>query len=299
MLLRKLLSKIGVCKMAIYFSEKFKNLRKSRELTQEEIANIFHVSPQAVSRWETGVTYPDIELLPSLADFFEITVDNLLGIDVKKKEERLEEIINQISDARTKQAVDENAIDQELEIIQNGLVEFPNNLYLLDALASSFWNKAAQYKDNGQICEMKKYAEETIKIYERLASENKNYTTMPILEKYGCRYDSVRYSAIQGMAYTYHVIGEPEKAIEWAKKLPNLNCTEQMVLQRILKDEKSEERVKQLQWNIYEYSGELKYQLGLLSQYKYDFKDIPDEIERFKENIAEFEKYARSEVGFT
>ena len=39
--------------MAIYFSEKFKNLRKSRELTQEEIANIFHVSPQAVSRWET------------------------------------------------------------------------------------------------------------------------------------------------------------------------------------------------------------------------------------------------------
>jgi len=283
--------------MAIYFSEKFKNLRKSRELTQEQIADIFHVSPQAVSRWETGATYPDIELLPALADFFNITIDDLLGIDIKKKEERIEEIINQISDARSKQAVDENAIDEEFEIIQNGLLEFPNNLYLLDALANSFWNKTAQCKDNGQTDEMKKYAEETIKIYERLAGENKNYTTMPILEKYGCRYDSVRYSAIHGLAYTYYLIDETEKAIEWAKKLPNMYCTEQVVLQRILKDEKSEKRIQQLQWNIYEYSGELKYQLGLLSQFKYDFKNIPDEIERFKENIEEFEKYVR-EVGF-
>ena len=75
--------------MAIYFTEKFKNLRKSRNLTQEQIADIFHVSPQAVSRWETGITYPDIELLPALADFFSVTVDDLLGIDINKKEERV------------------------------------------------------------------------------------------------------------------------------------------------------------------------------------------------------------------
>jgi len=282
--------------MAIYFSEKFKNLRKSRELTQEEIANIFHVSPQAVSRWETGATYPDIELLPPLADFFEITVDDLLGIDIKKKEERLEEIINKIYDARSKQAADENATDEELEIIQNGLLEFPNNLYLLDALANSFWNKTAQCKDNGQMDEMKKYAGETIKIYERLVGENKNYTTMPILEKYGCSYDSVRYSAIHGIAYTYYLLNETEKSIEWAKKLPNLLCTKQVVLQRMLKDKKSEEIVQQIQNNIYEYSDVLKNQLDLLSQIKYDFKDIPDEIERFKKNIEEFKKYA--EIGF-
>ena len=75
--------------MAIYFIEKFKNLRKSRNLTQEQIADIFHVSPQAVSRWETGITYPDIELLPALADFFSVTVDDLFGIDINKKEERV------------------------------------------------------------------------------------------------------------------------------------------------------------------------------------------------------------------
>jgi len=71
--------------MAIYFSEKFKNLRKSRSLTQEQIADILHVSPQTVSRWETGATSPDIELLPLLSDLFSVTVDDLLGIDIKKK----------------------------------------------------------------------------------------------------------------------------------------------------------------------------------------------------------------------
>jgi len=70
--------------MAIHFSLKFKNLRKSRDLTQEQVADIFHVSPQAVSRWETGASYPDIESLPSIAEFFKITVDDLLGVDVIK-----------------------------------------------------------------------------------------------------------------------------------------------------------------------------------------------------------------------
>ena len=285
--------------MAIYFSEKFKNLRKSSELTQEQIADIFHVSPQAVSRWENGITYPDIEMLPALADFFNTSVDDLLGIDIKKKEERIEEIINHIVDARNRQNTDENATNELLEIFKNGLIEFPNNLYLLDGLAHTFWEKAVQCKDYKNRDEMKKYAGETIKIYERLVNEKNNYTTLPILEKYGCHYDSVRYGAIQGLAYTYSVIGEIEKAVEWAKKLPNIDCTDQMLLSRILKNEKSEERTKQLTWNVYTYSNALKYELDFLCKCKYDDLDIPNEIKRFKEDIAEFEKYAKKEVGFT
>ena len=65
--------------MAIYFSEKFKQLRRANDLTQEQIADIFHVSPQSVSRWETGANYPDIEILPHIALFFKVTVDELLG----------------------------------------------------------------------------------------------------------------------------------------------------------------------------------------------------------------------------
>jgi len=74
--------------MSAYFSEKFKQLRKEHDLTQDQIADIFHVSPQSVSRWETGVNYPDVELLPHIAGLFKVTVDELLGTEIILGEEK-------------------------------------------------------------------------------------------------------------------------------------------------------------------------------------------------------------------
>ena len=62
------------------FSEIFKALRKDKQLTQEQVAEIFGVSPQAISRWENAASYPDITLLPNIASYFETTVDDLLGV---------------------------------------------------------------------------------------------------------------------------------------------------------------------------------------------------------------------------
>ena len=50
----------------IYLSEQLRALRRARDLTQEEVASALHVSPQSVSKWERGESYPDIELLPAL-----------------------------------------------------------------------------------------------------------------------------------------------------------------------------------------------------------------------------------------
>ena len=52
--------------------------RRAKGLTQEQLAEEFGVSPQAVSKWENGASCPDILILPQLADFFGITVDELL-----------------------------------------------------------------------------------------------------------------------------------------------------------------------------------------------------------------------------
>ena len=60
-------------------SENLKALRVSRGFTQEQAAELLGVSKQSVSRWENGVTFPDITLLPALASFYETTVDDLLG----------------------------------------------------------------------------------------------------------------------------------------------------------------------------------------------------------------------------
>ncbi|MDR0861979.1 MAG: helix-turn-helix domain-containing protein [Oscillospiraceae bacterium] len=82
--------------MSVHFSEKLKQLRSKRDLTQEQIADIFHVSPQSVSRWETGANYPDIEILPHIAIFFKVTVDELLGTEALLGEEQVSEYIKTI-----------------------------------------------------------------------------------------------------------------------------------------------------------------------------------------------------------
>ena len=60
------------------FGEKLKRLRKSRNLTQEQLADALGVSFQSVSRWENGTNYPDIELIPEIAAYFDISADDLL-----------------------------------------------------------------------------------------------------------------------------------------------------------------------------------------------------------------------------
>lgn len=57
-------------------------LRKSKNITQDELGKILGVSNQAVSKWETGSGLPDIELLPLIADYFNISIDKLFGRDV-------------------------------------------------------------------------------------------------------------------------------------------------------------------------------------------------------------------------
>ncbi len=61
------------------FSENIKTLRKQKGLTQEELAEQLNISFQTVSKWENGVSMPDIALLPVLAECFSLSIDELLG----------------------------------------------------------------------------------------------------------------------------------------------------------------------------------------------------------------------------
>lgn len=56
-----------------------KNLRIKNKVTQDQLATFLGVTPQAISRWESETSYPDIELLPSIAEFFSVSTDELLG----------------------------------------------------------------------------------------------------------------------------------------------------------------------------------------------------------------------------
>lgn len=58
--------------------QNIKRLRTQKGLTQTAVADAIHVTPQAVSRWETGACYPDLESLINLAVYFDVRVDDLL-----------------------------------------------------------------------------------------------------------------------------------------------------------------------------------------------------------------------------
>lgn len=65
---------------------KLKVLRKLKGLTQQNISDQFYISRQAVQRWESGETSPDITKLRELAELFDVTVDDLLNPELKEKE---------------------------------------------------------------------------------------------------------------------------------------------------------------------------------------------------------------------
>lgn len=69
--------------------ENIRHYRILKNLTQEELAGYLGVSFQAVSKWERSVVYPDIEIIPSIANFFEITIDELMGNSRSCEEDKI------------------------------------------------------------------------------------------------------------------------------------------------------------------------------------------------------------------
>ena len=85
----------GTIKMNISLADKLKELRKTKKVSQEKLADYLGVSYQAVSKWENGVTSPDISLLPYISRYFGITVDDLLQAEKLDEREYFEECSRQ------------------------------------------------------------------------------------------------------------------------------------------------------------------------------------------------------------
>ncbi|MBR3099832.1 MAG: helix-turn-helix transcriptional regulator [Clostridia bacterium] len=77
-----------------------KELRKGKELTQEQLAETLHVSRRTVSRWETGSNMPDLDLLVEMADLYQVDLRELLDGERKKEKmnEELKETVLQVAE---------------------------------------------------------------------------------------------------------------------------------------------------------------------------------------------------------
>lgn len=134
----------------LYIAENIRTLRKGKGYTQEEVADLLGVSPQSVSKWERGDTYPDITLLPAIANMFKTSIDSLVGMD-------------KINDTAASSAVYQAAHDflrvgdlaGAIHCLQNVRKTFPNDISLLSehALVLALFGDAEPLNHAVSLCE--------------------------------------------------------------------------------------------------------------------------------------------------
>ena len=161
--------------MSTNFSNNFKSMRKKRNLTQEQIAETLGVSCQAVSKWETNSSYPDISLLPIIADYFGVSVDYLIGHDTSKRFEEIDNICTFADDLFA-----ENRYMEAISILREMLIKHPGNEKLMYKLAWALSGTKKESEDN---------YEEAISLYHKILeistdTEMRNKVSRDLMYRY-------------------------------------------------------------------------------------------------------------------
>lgn len=198
--------------MNLYFAQNFKQLRRHADMTQEEIANALGVSPQAVSRWETGATYPDIELLPILAEFFAVSIEELLGVEQGRRKAKAEEY-----KAMFKECLEHGKIDDGIVIARQAAKEFPRDWSLQNQLMYALFMACS---DDGNMTNWRnnqeRYKQEIIDIGDNIMAH--------------CTDDAIRLEAKSRLGFHYCELGQLDKGKAVFESLPTLDsCKESMM----------------------------------------------------------------------
>lgn len=218
----------GKIKMTI--GEKIKELRIKHDLTQEKLADYLFVSYQAVSKWECGLSNPDLTLIAPLTKLFNVTSDELLGIIPKEEiDSRYEELKNMYQE--TWQT---GNLRKRYDILKDAVCEYPGDMFFLSELAWAEAMLSFEYKDDKEYIEAQ---EKAIRIFARVIedcqdTEIRNHSIVGIIQylafrerydeakKYLDLYPNNEYSSKDELM-DYCLIGE-EKIIHHQKMLEKL-----------------------------------------------------------------------------
>ena len=123
-------------------------MRKQRGITQEELADFLGVSKPAVSKWESGQSYPDITLLPRLAAYFSISVDQLLDYEPQMDKEEIRRLYIRLS---------EDFAREPFETVRNRCLDYAKRFYscwrLVLHMGLLLLNHAALAANSGEVSE--------------------------------------------------------------------------------------------------------------------------------------------------
>ena len=206
--------------MKLTLGDKIKELRKRDGRKQEDLANALGVTNQAVSRWEANGGYPDMEMIPAIANYFGITIDELFGYE-NDREKKIDGLVSKINEMNfMNNGVDIN-IDECISLAREAMIEFPANekimLCLADVLYNAGYVRYGEYhlidSEGYNVYDVERhrgYAEwkEAIVIYEKL---------LKTLEA-----GDARHNALRNLTQLYLNVGEHERALAAIESAPTI-----------------------------------------------------------------------------
>ena len=128
--------------------ETIKQLRKRKGISQETLAQVLGVSCQAVSKWETGTTMPDIGLVPAIAAFFDVSIDTLFDYNVLENERKVWDICKEAAPLRVTDPARGEAL------LRDGLRKYPGNEQLLTVLLYTLMTMDGREADTAEVCKL-------------------------------------------------------------------------------------------------------------------------------------------------
>ena len=175
--------------MNITLDKSLQELRRKKGNTQEDLAGFLSISSQAVSKWERAESLPDIYLLPKIAAYYNVSVDDLLGVGEIRKREEIAEYF-----AKSKEFLKQGKTKEAVDVLRELYSIFPNEHEVIGRLARSIY-----YYYTGNRGE-RDCLREVIALEERILAESKAQL--------------LRDDAIELLCYSFTALGDTEKAAE-------------------------------------------------------------------------------------
>ncbi|MBQ1233076.1 MAG: helix-turn-helix domain-containing protein [Clostridia bacterium] len=191
----------------IKIGEKIKTLRKQKNISQEVFAGYLGVSFQAVSKWENGLTMPDVALIPAIASFFGVSTDELFDFNLFETEKQVDAICQESWIYRSTDPA------KAERILREGLQRYPGNDIILNNLLYTL-----DYKTR---------AEEVIALCKTLIASTKD--------------DSVKYDACRILATCYKENGQDDLIAPTLELIPEIYFSKLELMASLLDGDESYE----------------------------------------------------------
>ena len=190
-----------------------KKLRAENNITQDTLATAIGVTPQAISRWESEGGYPDIELLPLLADFFAVSMDELLGYKLSEREQALADMKKELE-----RLAEVGSVDECVAYARNAFAHFPNDYEIRYTLAVHLYLVWEAKRDEALF-------KETETLLESVANE--------------CADENIRYDAINTLILLYGKVKQCDKTTAWVNRLAPMKYCREVALSNGIGDGKT------------------------------------------------------------